>query len=104
MRVHFAIGSRMSLPGAASAPTKTSDNVSAAVPLQRESTGIEVVLEASGGTVVVLNIVHATGSTLGEGDWLGSLLNGSGNGTKAANQSDQSSSELHVCGGLVKRR
>lgn len=104
MKVHLAVGSRMNIPGAASAPAKTGNNVSAAVPLQRESTGVEVVLEASSGTVVVLNVVHATGSTLSEGDWLGSLLNGSGNGTEAADQSDQSSSELHLCGRVLEKR
>jgi hypothetical protein len=85
------------IPGAASVPTDTCNDIGVATPVQGEGTSVQVVLEPSGGAVVVLNVVHSTRSTLGKGDVLGSLLNGSGHGTKAANQSDQSRSELHVC-------
>jgi hypothetical protein len=81
------------LPGTASRPTKTGNDISAAAPLEGELAGAQVVLEASGTTVVVLNVVDSTRVTLLNG---GNLLDGSGKG-KAANQSDQSSSELHDC-------
>jgi hypothetical protein len=81
------------LPGAASRPTETSNDISVATPLEGELASALVGLEASGTTVVVLNVVNSTRVTrLNSGD----LLDGSGNG-KAANQSDESSSELHDC-------
>ena len=84
-------GSEDIIPGAASGPAKTGNDVSAAVPLQRELASAQAGLEASGTTVVVLNVVDSTRVTLLDGS---GLLNGSGHG-EAANQSDQSSSELH---------
>jgi len=54
-------------------------------------------LVTSSTTVVVLVVVDSTRVALLDGKRLGSILDGSGDSTKAANQSDESSRELHVC-------
>lgn len=82
---------RESIPGAASFPAETSNDVSAAVPLEGELSSAQVGLEASGLAVVVLNVVDSARVTLLDGS---RLLDGGSHG-EAANQSDQSSSELH---------
>ena len=90
--------------GRTSLPAKTSNDIGAPVPLQGVLSSAEVGLVASGSTVVVLVVVDSTRVTLGDGDGLGGILNGSGDSTKAANQSDEGSSELHVCWAVGKRR
>lgn len=89
--MHRSIRVRESIPGATGLPAETSNDVSAAVPLKGEFAVAQVGLEASGLAVVVLNVVDSAGVTLLDG---GRLLDGSGHG-EAANQSDESSSELH---------
>jgi hypothetical protein len=85
------------LPGRTGLPAKTDDDIDAAVPLHGELAGAKVGLVAASGTVVVLVVVDATWVALLDGHGLGDILDGSGDSTKAANQSDESSRELHVC-------
>jgi hypothetical protein len=82
--------------GRTSLPAKTSNDISAAVPLQGELASAKVGLVAGSATVVVLVVVDAARVALLDGDGLGSsILDGSSDSTKAANQSDESSGELH---------
>ena len=85
------------LSGRTSLPAKTNDDIDAAVPLDGELAGAKVGLVAARGAVVVLVVVDATRVALLDGHGLGDILDGSGDSTKAANQSDESSGELHVC-------
>jgi hypothetical protein len=85
------------LSGRTGLPAKTDDDIDAAVPLHRELAGAKVGLVAASGAVVVLVVVDATWVALLDGHGLGDILDGSGDSTKAANQSDESSRELHVC-------
>jgi hypothetical protein len=83
--------------GGTSLPTEAGNDIGAAVPLQRVLASAEVGLVASGSTVVVLVVVDSTRVALLDGEGLGSILDGSSESTKAANQSDESGGELHVC-------
>jgi hypothetical protein len=85
------------LSGRTGLPAETHDDIDAAVPLHGELAGAKVGLVAASGAVVVLVVVDATWVALLDGHGLGDILDGSGDSTKAANQSDESSRELHVC-------
>ena len=85
------------LSGGTSLPAKASDDVGAAVPLHGELASAKAGLEPSGAAVVVLGVVDSAGVALLDGHGLGGTLDGGGDSTKAANQSDESSGELHVC-------
>lgn len=78
-------------------PAEAGNDVGAAVPLQGVLAGAEVGLVTSSSAVVVLVVVDSTRVALLDGEGLGGILDGSGDSTKAANQSDESSGELHVC-------
>jgi hypothetical protein len=78
-------------------PAKAGNDIGAAVPLQRVLASAEVGLVASSSAVVVLVVVDSARVALLDGEGLGSILDGSSESTKAANQSDESSRELHVC-------
>lgn len=83
--------------GRTSLPAEAGNDVGAAVPLQGVLAGAEVGLVTSSSAVVVLVVVDSTRVALLDGEGLGGILDGSGDSTKAANQSDESSGELHVC-------
>lgn len=83
------------IPGGACGPAKASNNISVAIPLEGEGASVQVGLESSRPSVVVLNIVQSAGTLL-NGDWLSSLIDRSSHGTKAADQSNKGGSELHV--------
>jgi hypothetical protein len=83
--------------GGTGLPAEAGNDIGAAVPLQGVLASAEVRLVASGSTVVVLVVVDSTRVALLDGEGLGSILDGSSESTKAANQSDESSRELHVC-------
>ena len=78
-------------------PAEAGNDVGAAVPLHGELASAKAGLEPSGAAVVVLGVVDSAGVALLDGHGLGGTLDGGGDSTKAANQSDESSGELHVC-------
>lgn len=98
----WVAGQKSSVPGRAGLPAETSNNVSVAAPVEAELARVQVGLESSSTTIVVLDIVEAT-STLVESHRLGNLLHRGSQSTEAANQSDESSRELHFGEELVMK-